>query len=93
MPKPDLMALTGGYRKTPVLQHGAGVIAIPRLSVDFLIGSFLTSLFILKSRSGLAAAVHWTDTFLFKVSVAVAFQPRAQQQMIYSVIRQLLKRL
>ena len=25
MPKPDLMALTGGYRKTPVLQHGADI--------------------------------------------------------------------
>src|SRR2546422_5582285 len=25
MPKPDLTALTGGYRKTPVLQLGAGI--------------------------------------------------------------------
>ena len=25
MPKPDLMALTGGYRKTPVMQVGADV--------------------------------------------------------------------
>lgn len=25
MPKPDLVALTGGYRKTPVLQVGADV--------------------------------------------------------------------
>ena len=25
MPKPDLMALTGGYRKTPVLQYGADI--------------------------------------------------------------------
>ena len=25
MPKPDLMALTGGYRKTPVLQIGADI--------------------------------------------------------------------
>ena len=25
MPKPDLLALTGGYRKTPVLQIGADV--------------------------------------------------------------------
>ena len=25
MPKPDLIALTGGYRKTPVLQIGADI--------------------------------------------------------------------
>ena len=25
MPKPDVVALTGGYRKTPVLQVGADV--------------------------------------------------------------------
>jgi glutathione S-transferase len=25
MPKPDLTALTGGYRKTPVLQIGADI--------------------------------------------------------------------
>ena len=25
MPKPDLTALTGGYRKTPVLQLGADI--------------------------------------------------------------------
>jgi hypothetical protein len=32
MPKPDLIALTGGYRKTPVLQIGADIIAIQTAS-------------------------------------------------------------
>src|SRR6476469_7097010 len=31
MPKPDLTALTGGYRKTPVLQIGADVYCDTRL--------------------------------------------------------------
>ena len=31
MPKPDLTALTGGYRKTPVLQQGAHVYCDTRL--------------------------------------------------------------
>ncbi|MEI6459953.1 MAG: glutathione S-transferase N-terminal domain-containing protein, partial [Pseudomonadota bacterium] len=31
MPKPDLVALTGGYRKTPVLQIGADVYCDTRL--------------------------------------------------------------
>jgi glutathione S-transferase len=30
MPKPELMPLTGGYRRTPVLQVGADVSATPR---------------------------------------------------------------
>ena len=29
MPKPDLTALTGGYRKTPVLQIGADIYCDP----------------------------------------------------------------
>ena len=31
MPKPDLMPLTGGYRKTPVLQIGADIYCDTRL--------------------------------------------------------------
>jgi glutathione S-transferase len=31
LPKPDLMPLTGGYRKTPVLQIGADVYCDTRL--------------------------------------------------------------
>ena len=30
MPKPDVMALTGGYRKTPILQVGSTFIATLR---------------------------------------------------------------
>jgi len=78
MPKPDLMALTGGYRKTPVLQVGADIYCdtalicrlIDRLSPDKPVYSDA-------QMATLGAAAHWTDTFLFRVSVAVAFQPRA----------------
>ena len=31
MPKPDLMPLTGGYRKTPILQVGADIYCDTRL--------------------------------------------------------------
>ena len=31
MPKPDLMPLTGGYRKTPVMQIGADIYCDTRL--------------------------------------------------------------
>ena len=78
MPKPDLMALTGGYRKTPVLQHGADIYCDSAIICRFLDRVFPDkTVYPQEQVAGLAAAVHWTDTFLFKVSVAVAFQPRA----------------
>lgn len=36
MPKPDLLALTGGYRRTPVLQVGADVICDTALQCEVL---------------------------------------------------------
>ena len=78
MPKPDLMALTGGYRKTPVLQVGADIYcdtAIICSLIDRLYPA--NSVYPDAQMATLGAATHWTDTFLFKVSVAVAFQPKA----------------
>lgn len=78
MPKPDLMALTGGYRKTPVLQVGADIYcdtAIICRLIDRLYP--VNSVYPNAQMATLGAAAHWTDTFLFKVSVAVAFQPKA----------------
>jgi len=78
MPKPDLMALTGGYRKTPVLQIGADIFcdtaAICRI-IDHLFSD--NSIYPESKDALLTAAAHWTDTFLFKLAVAVAFQPKA----------------
>jgi len=78
MPKPDLMALTGGYRKTPVLQIGADIFcdtaAICRI-IDHLFSD--NSIYPESEDALLTAAAHWTDTFLFKLAVAVAFQPKA----------------
>lgn len=78
MPKPDLMALTGGYRKTPVLQRGADIYCDSSMICRFLDDIFPDNpIYPQDQIAALTAAVHWTDTFLFKVSVAVAFQPRA----------------
>ena len=78
MPKPDLMALTGGYRKTPVLQLGADIFcdtaAICRVIDDLFPDN---SIYPKSEDAMLTAAAHWTDTFLFKLAVAVAFQPKA----------------
>src|SRR3984893_13928417 len=36
MPKPDVVALTGGYRKTPILQLGADIYCDTALIADVL---------------------------------------------------------
>lgn len=78
MPKPDLMPLTGGYRKTPVMQIGADIYcdsAMIARVIDDLHPEPRLFPSALAATSG--ALAHWTDTFFFKVAVAVAFQPRA----------------
>ncbi len=78
MPKPDLMALTGGYRKTPVLQMGADIYCDTAIICRLIDRLYPTnSVHPDAQLAMLGAAAHWTDTFLFKVSVAVAFQPKA----------------
>jgi glutathione S-transferase len=67
MPKPDLTALTGGYRKTPVLQIGADVYCDTRLIAVELERRFpMPSLFPSGSR-GLALALSaWSDRAFFE---------------------------
>ncbi len=78
MPKPDLMALTGGYRKTPVLQIGADIYCDTSIICRVIDRLFPeNSIYPATEEASIAAASYWTDTFLFKASVAVAFQPKA----------------
>ncbi len=80
MPKPDLMSLTGGYRKTPVLQVGADIYcdtAIICRLIDRLFPEDTIYPSELEASSGMMA--HWTDTFFFKVSVGMVFQPAVMQ--------------
>ena len=78
MPKPDLMPLTGGYRKTPVMQIDADIYcdsAIICKVIDRLYPD--KSVFPEQQIAVVTSAANWTDTFFFRVCVAVAFQPRA----------------
>jgi glutathione S-transferase len=78
MPRPDTIPLTGGYRKTPVMQIGADVFcdtAIICRVIDEMYPD--DTIFPEDYRATLNTAAHWTDTFFFKVCVAIAFQPKA----------------
>lgn len=67
LPKPDLMPLTGGYRKTPVLQIGADVYCDTRLIARELERRFPTPSLFPGGHRGISLALsHWSDTALFQ---------------------------
>lgn len=66
MPKPDLMPLTGGYRKTPVLQIGADIYFDTSLIAEVLEARAPTpSLFPGGTAGHAAALTAWADQNLF----------------------------
>ncbi|MGY2289383.1 glutathione S-transferase family protein [Pseudomonas sp. SDO528_S397] len=76
MPKPDLTALTGGYRKTPVLQVGADIycdtaLIARRLEQENASPTLFPQGLELVAQ-GFAA---WADAVVFPHSVALVFQP------------------
>ena len=76
MPKPDLVALTGGYRKTPVLQIGADIYCDTALIADVL--EHLQpepSLYPEPSKGMGRTLAQWADTTLFLTAMAYNFQP------------------
>ena len=74
MPKPDLMPLTGGYRRTPVLQIGADIYCDTAVILRELERRFQMPALDLPGHEGLAAMVAaWADSRWFSTSVGVIF--------------------
>lgn len=76
MPKPDLVALTGGYRKTPVLQQNNHIYCDTRLMarvIDEQYGG--ESIFPSSLSLTTNTLAQWADQHLFSVAVALAFSP------------------
>jgi glutathione S-transferase len=77
MPKPDVVALTGGYRKTPILQIGRDVYCDTALICDVLEHLKPSPALYPAEQKGLARVLaQWADTFLFWASMAYNFQPK-----------------
>ena len=76
MPKPDLIALTGGYRRTPILQIGAHIYCDTALIAEVL-ERLAPSPAIFPPECGGTARVfaQWADSTLFWAAAAYAFQP------------------
>ena len=74
MPKPELIALTGGYRRIPVMQIGADIYCDSQLIVRELERRFPTPTLFPGGDVGLGQATGlWTDRTVFLAAVAIIF--------------------
>jgi glutathione S-transferase len=74
MPRPDLMPLTGGYRRTPVVQIGADVYCDTQCIMRELERRFPTPSLLPRGFEGLAwASAMWTDRSFFQSTVNLVF--------------------
>ncbi len=77
MPKPDVVALTGGYRKTPILQIGRDVYCDTSLICDVLEHLKPQPALYPAHNKGMARVLaQWADTTLFGAAMAYNFQPQ-----------------
>jgi glutathione S-transferase len=75
MPRPELMPLTGGYRRTPVMQEGADIYCDTRVIAERLAelaGHPQICRGFVPNR-----VAEWADSRLFQIVVSITFQPRA----------------
>jgi len=77
MPKPDLVALTGGYRRTPVLQIGADVYCDTALIADVLEHLQPEPALYPEPEKGLSRILaQWADSQLFWAAMGYSLQPK-----------------
>ncbi|MBP1127923.1 MULTISPECIES: glutathione S-transferase family protein [Pseudomonas] len=78
MPKPDLTALTGGYRKTPVLQVGADIYCDTALIARRLEQEKASpALFPPGQEMITQTFATWADSVVFAHAVSLVFQPES----------------
>lgn len=78
MPKPDLTALTGGYRRTPVMQMGADIFCDTAMIARRLDQEQPLPALYPEGKEALAAsAAHFADQVMFQHGVAMNFRPEA----------------
>jgi glutathione S-transferase len=84
MPKPDVIALTGGYRRTPILQLGADVYCDTALIARVLERIAPSPSFFPQGDTyAVLAAAQFADTTLFWNTVPVGFTPGGGMMTLY----------
>ena len=92
MPKPDLTALTGGYRRTPVLQVGADIYCDTALIARRLEQEKAApALFPEGQEAAAASLAQFADQVLFQHAVAINFQPKGLAERFAGMPEQVIK--
>ncbi len=77
MPKPDVLLLTGGYRRTPVLQIGADIYCDTALIADVLEHLAPNPTLYPEPEKGMSRILaQWADSTLFWAAMAWNLQPK-----------------
>jgi glutathione S-transferase len=83
MPKPDLVALTGGYRRTPVMQIGADIYCDTALIADVLERIAPSPSLYPAPQAGIGKTLaQWADSTLFWTAIGYSFQPAGVQNIL-----------
>ena len=81
MPKPDLTSLTGGHRRTPIMQIGADIYCDTSLIADVIEKLEPTpSLYPAAVNGASRIVAQWADTVVFPAAMAYNFQPAGVAQ-------------
>lgn len=92
MPKPDVVALTGGYRRTPFLQTGADIYCDTALIAELLEARQpAASLFPAAIAGQAKALAQWADTELFWTALPYAMQPAGATALFAGAPPEMLK--
>jgi glutathione S-transferase len=91
MPKPDVVALTGGYRKTPFMQSGADIYCDTAL-IARLLEARAPSPTLFPASAPLAPQLaQWADATLFWTVIPYAMQPAGMAAIFAGVPPEVLK--
>ncbi len=86
LPKPDVIALTGGYRRTPFMQIGADIYCDSALMCRVIERLQPEPTLYPHDAAGLAEIVsQWADTALFWIAVPYTMQPGASAHLLGDV--------
>jgi glutathione S-transferase len=86
MPKPDVVALTGGYRKTPILQIGADIYCDTALIADVIEAHVPKPTLYPKGAAGASRILaQWADSTLFWTMIPYTLQPAGLAHMFSGV--------
>ncbi|RJG06160.1 glutathione S-transferase family protein [Noviherbaspirillum cavernae] len=92
MPKPNVVALTGGYRRTPVMQIGADIYCDTTLMADVLERIAPTPALYPEPLAGLSRTLaQWADATLFWTVIAYVFQPASMPYLLNGLTQEQVK--